>query len=147
MSLETVIAEQVTWESSCPEAITSDSLWTLDAYRAALYLLDVARRDTRAMRRHHAAPGLRNQLLTSTGSVSANLAEGYSRSTRADRLRFYDYALGSARETVTWYYAAADYLSPSTFGDRLLLVARVRSILLGLIRSTRSRASRKRFEL
>jgi four helix bundle protein len=146
MSLETIFADQEAWERSCPEAITTHSLWKLDAYRAALYLLDVSRRDIRAMH-HVAGPGLRNQLLTSTGSVSANLAEGYSRSTRADRLRFYDYSLGSVRESVTWYYAVADCATLATFGDRLLLVARVRSLVLGLIRSTRLRASRKRFEL
>jgi four helix bundle protein len=147
MSHETVVADQAAWEKTCPDAITSDSIWTLDAYRASLYLLDLARRDMRPAGKPHLDFGLRGQLLQAAGSVSANLAEGYSRSTRADRLRFYAYALGSIRECLTWYYAVGDELPATVFADRLLLLARVRSLLLGLIRSTRGRTQRSRFEL
>ncbi len=38
------------------------------------------------------------------GSIRANIAEGYSRGTGKDRARFYEYALGSARESRDWYF-------------------------------------------
>src|SRR5215471_9682876 len=110
MSQETVIADQAAWEKTCPDAITTDSIWSLDAYRAALYLLDLARRDMRLAARQYVSFGLRGQLLQAAGSVSANLAEGYGRSTHADRLRFYTYSLGSVRECVVWYSAVSDEL-------------------------------------
>ena len=129
--------EQREWERTCPLDITSDVLWKLDAYRAALYLLHVWRGDRKALL---AAPGgdhVAGQLTKATGSICANLAEGYSRSTRADRLRFLDYALGSTRECVTWYQAATDILADEQLASRLHLLTRIRSLLLGLIRSLR----------
>ena len=48
--------------------------------------------------------GLADQLYRSLGSIGANLAEGYSRGTGKDRAHFYEYALGSARESRDWYY-------------------------------------------
>ena len=146
MSHETVVADQAAWERTCPDAITSDAIWSLDAYRASLYLLDLSRGDMRLAGKLHLDFGLRGQLLQAAGSVGANLAEGYSRSTRADRLRFYCYALGSVRECLIRYHAVADELPATVFQDRLLLLARVRSLLLGLIRSTRGCTQRSPFE-
>ncbi len=139
--------EQLAWEKTCPRAITSDVIWKLDAYRAALFFTHVSRGDCRAI--HAARPDdvSAQQLAKAAGSVSANLGEGYSRSTRADRIRFLDYALGSTRESVTWYEAARDVLPDDLVDQRLLLLTRVRSLLLGLIRSTRlSKPTIARFE-
>jgi hypothetical protein len=47
------------------------------------------------------------------------------------------YALASVRECIPWYEALRDALSDATVDERILLVARLRSILLGLIRSLR----------
>jgi four helix bundle protein len=63
--------------------------------------------------------------------------EGHSRSTRADRLRFLGYALGSTRECVTWFEAARDVLLDLVIEERLVLITRLRSLLLGMIRSLR----------
>src|SRR5689334_5601699 len=93
--------EQLAWERTRPAAITSDVLWKLDAYRVALYLIHLARQDCRRGRAARADPWLLSQLVRATGSISANLSEGYSRSTRADRLRFLAYALSSTRESVS----------------------------------------------
>jgi four helix bundle protein len=45
--------------------------------------------------------------------VSANIGEGYSRRSGRDRARFYEYALGSAREARDWYYKARHVLDRS----------------------------------
>ena len=71
--------------------------------------------------------GLSDQLYRALGSISANLAEGYSRGTGKDRERFYEYSLGSARESrtgttragVCWERASpsiAWICSPTSFG-------------------------------
>ncbi len=42
------------------------------------------------------------QIIRSSDSIAANLAEGYGRYTPADRKRFYRYARGSFEETKAW---------------------------------------------
>jgi four helix bundle protein len=138
--------EQRVWERNCPEAITSDIIWKLDAYRAALFFLYLARGDCRVLGAARPGDGIASQLLRASGSVSANLAEGYSRSTRADRLRFLGYALGSLRECISWYEAARDGLPDAVTDERLTLLNRIRSLLLGLIRAMRGDSSITRFE-
>jgi four helix bundle protein len=145
MGRELASAEQVEWELKCSRAVTSDVIWKLDAYRSALFLLDVARTDARADARAAFATrpeeGIAAQLIRAAGSVSANIGEGYSRSTRADRLRFLGYALGSARECMSWYHALTDALPRPTLDSRLLLLSRIRALLLGLIRSLRAKSA------
>ena len=42
------------------------------------------------------------QIIRSSDSISANLAEGYGRYTPADRKKFYLYSRGSLEETKSW---------------------------------------------
>jgi four helix bundle protein len=129
--------KQLAWERACPETITSDVLWRLDAYRVAMYLLHTTQQDFRPDQVSRADPWLITQLVRAAGSISANLSEGYSRATRADRLRFLGYALSSTRECIPWYESLRDVLSDSVVEERIELVARLRSLLLGFIRSLR----------
>jgi four helix bundle protein len=135
------------WERSVPKAITSDTIWKLHVYRAALYLLDLARHDVRLAAKRGLDREIAAQLLRSAASNSANIAERYSRSTRGDRLRFFGYSLGSVRECLVWYRAASDWLPLNTCDHRLNIIAQTRPLLLGLIRSTRTRShARHEFE-
>jgi four helix bundle protein len=139
--------DQVEWERGCPDAITSDLIWKLHAYRAAFFLLDLARADIRIGAKRGLDRDIAAPLLDSAASISANISEGYSRGTRADRLRFLGYALGSLRESISWYRAAADFLPPGASDQRLCVIARIRPLLLGLIKSTRARSQpRHEFE-
>jgi len=132
-------AEQLAWERTCSRAITSDTVWKLDVYRAALFLIYCARADIRSI------PGLRfedelaDQLLTAAASVSAHIGESYGRWGVADQLKFLGYALGSVRECISWYEGSRDRLPPGVVDDRELLIARIRALLLGYIRSLRKR--------
>ena len=76
---------------------------------------------------------LSDQLNRALGSISANIAEGYSRSSVKDQARFYEYALGSARESRDWYYKARHVLGEAITGDRLELLTRVIRLLLVII--------------
>ena len=90
------------WLRRQSDALRADTLWKMESYRHALYLVDLAKADVGlATAAEHAS--LRGQLLTAVISISANIAEGYSRPTLADRARFFSYALGSARESFSWY--------------------------------------------
>ena len=130
--------QQRAWESSCSRAITTDVLWKLDAYRLTLYLLHLTRTDCQTLQRSRTGEGIACQMLRAAGSISANLGEGYSRSTRTDRIRFLSYSLGSARECISWYEAARAMLPEQGVEERLELLARIRALLLGLIRALRA---------
>lgn len=92
------------WIKSVPEALTQDTLWKVEAYRLAVFLVDISWNDVTRLLTDKRTMGLSDQLYRSIGSISANLAEGYSRGTNRDRARFYEYSLGSAREGRDWYY-------------------------------------------
>ena len=135
---------QVDWERTCSPHVSSDVVWQLDAYRAALYLQHCVHGDLIVAK---ATEGVRDQLTRAASAVAADLAEGYSRSTRTDRIRFYGYALGSIRECSVWYLGLRDSLEEDVLNERLALIGRCRSLLLGMLRSARTTsAPRPRFE-
>ena len=86
---------------------------------------------------------LSDQLYRALGSVSANIAEGYSRGTGRDRARFYGYALGSARESRDWYYKACHILDGSVVEHRLSLQTQIIRLLLKMVPDQRKRAIRE----
>jgi four helix bundle protein len=130
--------DQEEWERGVPGAVSRDLLWKLHVYRAALFLLHCATRDARELRKRR-REAIADQLVRAAGSVSANIAEGYSRSGPADRVRFFDYALGSARECITWYQAAADVFPLPLTEARQDLLGRIRGMTLRLISAQRAR--------
>jgi four helix bundle protein len=134
------------WVAAVAEEIKTDSLWKMTAYRLALFLSDLGWRDTAKLVRERRMIGLSDQLYRALGSISANLAEGYSRGTGKDRARFYEYALGSARESRDWYFKARQVLGEAVFQHRLQLLTRVIQLLLTMIPQQRSRALREQPE-
>jgi four helix bundle protein len=86
---------------------------------------------------------LADQLYRALGSISANLAEGYSRVSGRDRARFYEYALGSARESRDWYYKARHVLGQTVTSHRLALLTQIVRLLLTMIPQQRARSIRE----
>ena len=121
------------WEAAVPEKIKADSLWKMTAYRLGLFLGDLGWHDTAKLIQDRRMVGLYDQLYRALGSVSANVAEGYSRGTGKDRARFYEYALGSARESRDWYFKARHVLGEAVFEHRLELLTHVIRLLLTMI--------------
>ncbi len=121
------------WEAGAPEAIRGDSLWKAEAYRLALFAADIGWSDVTALAADHRTRSLGDQLYRSLGSVSANIAEGYSRGTGRDRAHFYEYALGSARESRDWYYKSRHILPPTVVDHRLGLLTQIIRPLLVMI--------------
>jgi len=71
------------------------------------------------------------------GSISANIAEGYSRRSGKDQARFYEYALGSAREARVWYYQARHALPEAVSEHRLAVLTQIIRLLLKIVPATR----------
>jgi four helix bundle protein len=130
------------WEKTVSEAITDDSFWKMSAYRLALFLSDVCWHDVCRLGADHRTRALSDQLYRAVGSIGANLAEGYSRGTGRDRAHFYEYSLGSARESRDWYFKSRHVLGETIVDHRLKLLAEVIRILLTMIPQQRGRALR-----
>jgi four helix bundle protein len=73
-----------------------------------------------------------DQLYRATANISSNIAEGYSRGTGKDRARFYEYALGSAREASDWYYKGRHVLSAEVMAHRLDLLTQIIKLTLSM---------------
>jgi four helix bundle protein len=123
------------WEASLPETVTRDVIFRVQAFRLASFLADCAERDTRIIGRDHRFARSAVQLLRAAGSVSATIAEGYPRRSARDRIRYYEYALGSAAETKSWYLGARALLSPDLLEQRFALLSSITRLLRTMIRS------------
>jgi four helix bundle protein len=121
------------WEQGVADDIRQDSLWQMTTYRLALFASDLGWRDTAKLMSDRRMRGLSDQLYCALGSISANVAEGYSRGTGKDRARFYEYALGSARESRDWYFKARYVLGDPVYLHRLALLTRIIQLLLKTI--------------
>jgi four helix bundle protein len=86
---------------------------------------------------------LADQLYRAVGSVSANLAEGYSRSTGKDRALFSQYALGSARESRDWYFKARFILGNEISAQRWHVITEILRLLLTMIPQQRGHVLRE----
>jgi four helix bundle protein len=125
------------WQSTVPLIIRSDTVWKVEAYRLALFLSDLSWEDTTKLVRDERTRDCAGQLLRAAGKISAQITEGYSRNTGRERSRWYEYALGSARECRDWYYKGRHVLSESVADHRMELAT-------SIIRLTLTMASHER---
>jgi four helix bundle protein len=114
---------------SVPVFITSDPIWSLEAYRLATYVADISWADVTFLAEDRRTRSLADQLYRSLGSIGANVAEGYSRGTGRDRARFYEYGLGSAREARDWYLKARHSLGEKVAHQRMVILTQVIKLL------------------
>lgn len=85
--------------------------------------------------------GLTSQMRRASISCSSNIAEGFSRQTRSDKIHFYHMALGSCTEVQNQLIAARDleFLLRTDFQDLFSISIEVNKLLNGLIKSLRSK--------
>ena len=131
------------WEQEVPESIKADSLWKMTAYRYAMFLGELAWPDVTRLIQDQRTIRLSDQLYRAIGSISANLAEGYSRQTGKARACFYEYSLGSARESCDWYYKARHILGDEIFQRRLKILEEIIKLLLTMVPQQRGRTLRE----
>jgi four helix bundle protein len=125
------------WVKTVPVEIHNDPLWNQEAYRLALFAADPGWHDTTKLFRDGRTLKLAAQLFDAVGSVGANISEGYSHGHQKDRTRFYEYALGSARESRTWYFDARHVLGDTVARHRIQLHTQIIRLLLKMLPLTR----------
>jgi four helix bundle protein len=125
------------WTASAPMELTGDPLWQTKAYRLALYANTLAWHDVTKLFQDKRTVGLSDQLYRASGSIAANIAEGYSHRSGKDQARFYEYALGSAREARVWYYQGRNILTDAVVEHRLKLLTEIIRLLLTMIPAER----------
>jgi len=130
---ELVAMKYQEWLAEVPSEITDDPIWKAEVYRLGLFLGDLAWYDAMKLTVKPPTRSLSDQLYRAAGSVSANTCEGYSRASGKDQARFYEYALGSARETRDWYFKARHVLGSEITNHRLKLLAQIIRQLLRMI--------------
>ena len=131
------------WVESISPSITDDALWRVEAYRLALFLADLSWQDVTKLATDKRTVALSDQMYRALGSISANIAEGFSRGSHRDRVRFYEYALGSARESRDWYHKARHILSDDVVEHRFSVLAQIIRLLLRMVSDQRGYAVRE----
>ncbi|HRQ38020.1 MAG TPA: four helix bundle protein [Chloroflexota bacterium] len=121
------------WEQAVFAEIKGDVLWKVEAYRLALFVADIGWYDVSRLINDARTVKLSDQLYRALGSIGANTAEGYSRSSGKDRARFYEYALGSARESRVWYFNARHILGEPIVHHRTQLLTQIIRLLTTMI--------------
>jgi len=133
----------VEWEKGVPDVLREDLLWKMKVYRFALFLSEICWADVSSLAKDPRTKSLSNQLYRAVGSISANLEEGYSKLSAKDRARFYEYALGSARESRGWYYRGRYILGEKVFDHRAWLLTEVIKMLLKIVPEERGTCIRE----
>ncbi len=128
------------WVATRDSSRTGDPLWSVQAYRLASYAIECHNFDRQTNRKFSTATTV-GQLTQAIGSVTANIAEGYSRATLPDQNRSYGYALGSAREAIEWYDSLRFELG-EVADDRQATLIQVRRLLLTMLRNSKSEDER-----
>ena len=133
----------VEWEKGVPDVLREDALWTVKAYRLSLFLADIAWRDVVKLSKANGMRSLSDQLYRSCGSICANIEEGYSKKSSKDRARFYEYSLGSARETRGWFYRARHILGEEVAMHRLGLSTEIIKLLQTMVPDQRGQGKQR----
>ena len=134
------------FERTPPPDLFGDPIWRLPAYRIALFLSDVSQRDAHTLAKTTCSPHVVDQLVRSVDSIRANISEGYSRLSGRERARYFEIALGSAREARDWYRRAIPWLGELDSFERAALLTRIIKILLVAVPQERNGATEFRLQ-
>jgi four helix bundle protein len=138
------------WEAAVPAFVKGDVIWHVQAYRLALFIADVVERDTRPLMHDKRFADNLTQVVRAAGSIGATISEGYPRQSAKDRIRYYEYALGSAGEVKTWYFNSRAAISDDVIEQRYAVLTSITRLLHTMIRTagsatvSRTRLSRNR---
>jgi four helix bundle protein len=131
------------WLTTVPTEITQDPLWNLEVYRLGLFVADIGWEDTEQLDKSKLTRDAADQIRRSLDSISANIAEGYSRSTGKDRARYLEYSLGEAREARDRYFKVRRALKQEVILHRIKLLTQIVKILNVFVPTQRKRGIRE----
>lgn len=126
------------WQKTLPREITSDPLWSCTAYRLATFACDFFWDDLTRLLADRRTADVADQLARSLRGIGSAYTEGYSRLSPRDRCRFYEYSLGSARESRDWALKGRRILGD----DRALPLMEILSRIVQLLIVTIARERR-----
>ena len=122
------------WLAQVPESLKGDPIWRIEAYPKALLRFDLVWEDSEKLIRDTRGREIARQLVRSSGSVSANVDEGFGRGIdRGEYVQFLRYGLGSARETRSWYYKSRHLLTEQVIKHRMDLSSEIIALLVTAI--------------
>ena len=117
----------------------NDPLRKYPFYVKACELFELMWDDTELLGRDYRGREIARQLVRSSGSIAANVEEGYGRGTRKEFIYFLTVACGSARETRGWYQRSGRLLASELIAQRTALMDEI----LGLLISTNNTLKHK----
>jgi four helix bundle protein len=129
------------WEATASEAVRGDPTWKVEAYRLGLFAGDAAWADAEVLIRDPRGAVVAGQLIRAAASVAAQIAEGYGRRSAKDRVRYYEYALGSVGETRAWYVTTRRAIAAEAIELRMANLLSLTRLLLTMIRRERDKPS------
>jgi four helix bundle protein len=118
---------------------SGDPIERMKVYQLARRLRKECWDDAEMISKHPITSEIAGQLYDAVGSIASNLAEGYSRGTGRARAVFFEYALGSARESREWYDSVDRVLDEAVVAERQEIVAEIIRMLLAIIPRERQR--------
>jgi four helix bundle protein len=116
-----------------------DPLSKYPFYVKASSLFENVLKDSEALGQDYRSREIVRQLVRSSGSIPANVEEGYGRGTRNEFIYFLTIACGSARETRGWYERSRRFLPATVIEERQAAVDEIISLLVSTIRTLKSR--------
>ena len=119
-----------------------DPLLRMRVYRLALELIKESWDDAQKLTHDRTTEKVAGQLYAAIGSIAANLGEGYAHSSGKDRARIFEYALGSARESIAWYRSAEPVLGGDIVVARVGKLDEIRRMLMAIVPRERNRLIR-----
>jgi four helix bundle protein len=115
--------------------MSQQGLEQFGAYQKARQLVDLVVKDMETLKTNPLCYRLVSQQIGSADSICANIEEGYGRVSRAEYVRFLDFAPGSARETRGRYERMKHWLPAEVVSQRIKLVDEIIGILTSSIGS------------
>ena len=116
-----------------------DPLTRMRAYQIASELIPDCFEDAKAVLAEPVTSKIAPQLYSAVCSIEANISEAYSRSSGKERALRFEYALGSARESMSWYKSSKPVLGEEKVLERRNRLEEIRRILLAVIPRERGR--------
>ena len=112
---------------------SQDPLSRMRVFQLARELIPDCFGDAKLIRAEPITEGIAGQLYAAVCAIEANVSEAYSRTSGKDRALRFEYALGSVRDSMSWYKSAIPILGEATVKDRRDRLEEMRRMLLAII--------------
>ena len=132
------------WEKTVPDFVKRDPLWESLYYRVALYLYDLVWDDCELLQKDFRARKNVEQIIHSSGSISANMEEAFGRGVGTpDYVRILKISLGEIRETRGWYWRCRNALPADLLEHRYKVIDHLISLIINLLNTHKGNLRKK----